>query len=68
MAYSLVAKESFNAAEDGIDTKHYNKGDKFKVTDKKFCDLLVSKGHAELASNIETKVTAPKETKSTKTK
>lgn len=72
--YNLTAQESFSAAEDGINTRHYVKGDKFKVADKEFYDLLVSKGHAKPTKEIETgkqteletKVIEPKETKTSK--
>ncbi len=62
----LVALEDFYAAEDGIHTRHYIKGDKFTVTSKEFMDLLIKKGHADVPK-LETKVVEPKETKASKT-
>jgi hypothetical protein len=64
--FNLVAQKSFNAAEDGLHTKHYTKGDKFTVNDKKFMDLLVKKKEAALETSIETKVVKPDETKNAK--
>lgn len=64
--FKLIALESFDAAEDGLHTKHYAKGEKLKVIDKKFMDLLVLKKHAKLDDGLETKVVEPEETKTAK--
>ncbi len=64
--FSLIAQKSFYAAEDGIHTKHYIKGEKITVNDKEFADLLVKKGETKFEVSVETKVVEPAETKSTK--
>lgn len=64
--FNLVAQKSFDAAEDGIHVKHYAKGEKLTVSDKKFTDLLVKKGEAKLETDLETKVVKPEETKNAK--
>lgn len=64
--FKLIALESFDAAEDGLHTKHYTKGEKFSTIDKMFTDLLVSKKHAKIDNGLETKVVEPEETKTVK--
>lgn len=57
--------KDFYGAEDGLNTKLYEKGEKLDLG-KEFADKVIEKGYAKLNDGKETKVVEPKEVKNKK--
>lgn len=61
----ILILNDFTGSEDGINVTEFRR-DEILDTNKKFADLVIANGNAELFKKVETKVIEPDENKNSK--